>query len=206
MLEKINDIICIKGMDLNSNTYIIGDILIDPGTNLNGEYLLEQLNEVNMKISDISLIVNTHCHFDHIGGNKFFPDAKIAIGRKDAEGFNKNSPLNAGFDYGFTIEREDVDILLDEEDKIDDFKVINTPGHTPGGISLWDGVNLISGDTIFPYGAFGRLDIGGNLNDLKYSVSKLKKFDAEYLMPGHDFWVNNYSRHVQLAEEKIKRL
>lgn len=52
----------------------------------------------------------------------------------------------------------DVDIILKDKDKIN-FEVIHTPGHTSGGICLWDGETLISGGTIFANGGVGRMDI-----------------------------------------------
>lgn len=50
---------------------------------------------------------------------------------------------------------------MEEGDKIKDFEVIHTPGHSKGAICLWDGENLISGDTVFGHGGVGRTDIGG---------------------------------------------
>ena len=68
------------------------------------------------------------------------------------------------------------------------FKVIHTPGHTPGGICLWDENNriLVSGDTLFLDGV-GRTDIeGGDEKELKKSLQKIKKLgDIDILLPGH---------------------
>lgn len=81
----MSDIVFIMGFNYDSNCYLIDDnILVDTGAGQNKEYLFSKLAENNVMPGDIELIVNTHCHFDHVGGNHFFPDAKIAIHRIDA--------------------------------------------------------------------------------------------------------------------------
>jgi len=199
-MEKINDIICIDGYGSDSNCYLIDDIIIDTGTGMNEEYLPLIIKENGLNLEDISLIVNTHCHFDHAGGNYLFPEAKVAVHEKDAQFIeNENDPMTAGFMFGKSLERNDVDLKLNEGDKIANFEVLHTPGHTPGGISLWDGEILISGDTVFANGGFGRLDIGGNPEEMKDSFKKLIQLDVKYLLPGHGPWTEQGKRHIDLA-------
>ena len=206
MMEEINGITCILGMNIDSNIYVKNNTIIDTGTGQNKEYLFSQLNKAGIKPEDIELIINTHCHFDHVGGNKLFPNAKVAIHKIDAKPLKEEgNPLTAGLHHGITVERHDVDIELEDGDKINDFKVIHTPGHTLGGICLLDEENLICGDTVFPHGSFGRTDIGGNLQDLKESINKLTKLDVEYLLPGHDFWVDNAKKHIELSNQRISQ-
>ena len=182
-----NEIITIIGFNLDSNSYLInGNVLVDTGTGTNKEYLFSKLRENGVEPENIELIVNTHCHFDHVGGNHLFPNAKIAIHRLDALSLrNGDSFLTASETFGVDNIQSKVDIELEEGDKIGNFEVIHTPGHTKGGICLWNGENLISGDTIFAGGGVGRTDIGGNWNDLKKSVSKLMKLDVLNIYPGH---------------------
>lgn len=93
-----------------------------------------------------------------------------------------------------------VDVELEDGDKIGNFEVIHTPGHTSGGICLWDGENLISGDTIFAGGGVGRMDIGGDYNDMKSSVEKLTKLDVVNIYPGHGPIVEkNGKDHIKLS-------
>ncbi|WP_413824717.1 MBL fold metallo-hydrolase, partial [Methanobrevibacter sp. UBA337] len=66
-MEKIGNIICIPGKDLDSNIYIVDDIIFDTGTGEHKDYLFSQLKEAGVNPDDIKLIVNTHCHFDHVG-------------------------------------------------------------------------------------------------------------------------------------------
>ena len=89
--------------------------------------------------------------------------------------------------------------LVEEGDKIANFKILHTPGHSKGGISLYDGKILICGDTIFANGGVGRMDIGGNPNDMKASLMRLKELDVEYLLPGHGPWVNNGKEHIKMS-------
>ena len=192
-MEKINNVYCIAGMMADSNCYLIDNsendsdfdyILVDTGVGGSGDYFSSQLSEIGLSMEDIDLVVNTHCHYDHVGGNYLFPNAKIAIGT---------------FVPAREIKRRDVDIRLKEGDRIADFEVLETPGHTAGGISLFDGSILISGDTIFSHGGVGRMDIGGNMEDMKNSLDKLSKLDVEYLLPGHGPWVSNANEHIKMS-------
>ena len=169
-MEKINNVYCIEGIMADSNSYLIDNtdsdseynyILVDAGTGQSNSNLFSKIKEIGIEPDDIDLIVNTHCHYDHVGGNDFFPNAKIAIHKIDAIALrDPESELTVSSLFGSIVRRHDVDIELEEGDKIANFEVINTPGHTKGGISLYDGDILISGDTIFANGGVGRMDIG----------------------------------------------
>ena len=208
-MEKINNVYCIEGVMADSNSYLIDNtnsdteydyILVDAGTGQSNSNLFSKIKEIGIEPEDIDLIVNTHCHYDHVGGNDFFPNAKIAIHRIDAIALrDPESELTVSSLFGSIVRRHDVDIELEEGDKIANFEVINTPGHTKGGISLYDGEILISGDTIFSNGGVGRMDIGGDPNDMRESLLRLKELDAEYLLPGHGPWVKNANQHVEMS-------
>ena len=212
-MEKINNVYCIQGLFADSNSYLIDNtgsdseysyILVDSGTGENDGYLESCIKELGINIDDIDVVVNTHCHFDHVGGNKFFPNAKIAIGEHDSESLrDADSKLTVSGMFGSKISRHDVDIELKEGDKIANFEVIFTPGHTLGGISLYDGEILICGDTIFANGGIGRMDLGGDVQDMKESLSKLKELDIEYLLPGHGPWVNNGNNHIAMSASML---
>lgn len=211
-MEKINNVYCIPGIFADSNSYLIDNsnfdtdynyILVDTGTG-ETENLYFSIKKLGLDAKDIDLIVNTHCHFDHVGGNHLFPNVKVAIGEDDAESLiGDNSKLTCSTMFGSKIKRHDVDIKLNEGDEIANFKVISTPGHTLGGISLYDGEILICGDTIFANGGIGRMDIGGNVQDMKDSLSKLKELDVKYLLPGHGPWVDNGNSHITLSASML---
>lgn len=197
----MSDIVFILGYNFDSNYYLIDDnILVDTGAGQNKDYLFSKLRENGVEPENIELVVNTHCHFDHIGGNHYFPDAKIAIHKLDAVSIKNKDTLGTSMSVFDEPGNCRVDIELEEGDKIADFEVIHTPGHTKGGICLWDGENLISGDTIFAGGGVGRMDIGGDYQDMKNSVESLTKLDVKNIYPGHGPIVeNNGKDHIKLS-------
>lgn len=198
-LTKINDIIIIEGIGYDSNIYIFEDVIVDTGTGQNMDYILKSIQEAGKDVDELSLIVNTHNHYDHVGGNHYF-NLKVAMHANDAVALEKGDEdaLLATM-FGESIEKMKVDIKLEEGDKIHDFEVLLTPGHTSGSICLYDGKTLISGDTVFSGGGFGRVDLGGDMNEMRKSLERLKKLDIEYLLPGHGPAVEHGSRHVKLA-------
>jgi len=197
----MSNIVFILGYNYDSNYYLIDDnILVDTGAGHNKDYLFSKIRQNGVDPENIEMVVNTHCHFDHIGGNHFFPNAKIAIHKLDAISIKNKDTLGTSLNV-FDIEGNcRVDIELEEGDKIADFEVIHTPGHTKGGICLWDGENLISGDTIFAGGGVGRMDIGGSYTDMKNSVEKLMKLDVKNIYPGHGPIVErNGKEHIKMS-------
>lgn len=198
-MEKINDVIFIAGLGYDSNIYIAGDIIVDTGTGENADYIFSEILKANIDPKDISTIINTHCHFDHTGGNSLF-SADIFIHSEDASALELGDNMaTAAYMFGKSTKPSMITKKLKEGDKIADFEVIHTPGHTRGGICLYDGEILISGDTVFANGGIGRMDIGGNQEDMINSLKKLLKFDAEYLLPGHGPWTKNAHQHLKMS-------
>ena len=163
-------------------------IVIDPGGD--PDDIISKIEDLEL---DIKYIILTHGHGDHIGGigeMKKYKDVPVAIHREDEfllrDGNNNLSSIMA---MG-TIE-ETADILLDEGDEIHfgDLigKVIHTPGHTPGGITIEIGNGLFTGDTLFA-GSIGRTDLlGGSYEKIINSIKdKLLIYpDDTIVYPGH---------------------
>ncbi len=82
-MEKIDDIIMIEGKGYDSNIYIFEDVIVDTGTGDNIRYIKDSIKEAGISIEDLSLIVNTHNHYDHIGGNRCF-NLEVAMHSEDA--------------------------------------------------------------------------------------------------------------------------
>jgi hydroxyacylglutathione hydrolase len=204
-MKKFNNVTMIEGIGFDSNIYLFDDVIVDTGTGENFEYVLNSIKNAGFNIAeDIKRIVNTHCHFDHTGGNRFF-NAKIAIHEAEVSALEKGDiNATAAYMFGRPFEPMKVDFHLKDGDKINDFEVIHTPGHTAGGICLYDGEILISGDTVFADGGFGRFDIGGDIKMLKASIKKLSELDVEYLLPGHGPAVSNGSEHINMSYRIIK--
>jgi hydroxyacylglutathione hydrolase len=201
-LRKINDIIVIEGIGYDSNVYVFEDIIVDTGTGQNMDYILKSIEEAGKSVDDLSLIVNTHNHYDHIGGNHLL-DLEVAMHSNDATALEKgDQDVILATMFGKSMEKMKVSRKLEEGDKIHDFEVLLTPGHTSGSICLYNGETLISGDTVFSGGGFGRVDLlGGNMDAMRKSLARLSELDIEYLLPGHGPAVNDGSRHVKLAHE-----
>jgi hydroxyacylglutathione hydrolase len=185
--------------DFYENTYIVHDetlscVIIDPGCST-----LSEQNELITYIADLKLtpqfLINTHCHIDHILGNKFVSErfnlpltahqneaATLASGRNTASMFGisyDESPLISKFiDQG--------DILSFGESA---FEVLYTPGHSPASISLYSKQSsvLICGDVLFE-GSIGRTDLPGGNYELLINMIRYKFFtlpDETIVYPGH---------------------
>lgn len=192
MFKKIGDIILIELSDIDSNIYIVGDTVIDSGTGFNFTRLREIFKIMKREMKDVKQIINTHGHFDHVGGNGYFLNAKVAIHRDDAKILEKGDQelSNAGFFDGKLNPRKP-DQILKDGDKIKagsmELEVIHTPGHSAGSICLYDrkGKIMFSGDTVFSDGV-GRTDIpGGDPAALEKSLKKISSIEVSRILPGH---------------------
>jgi hydroxyacylglutathione hydrolase len=191
-LRRIGDVVVIRLSELDSNIYMMGDTVIDSGTGFNFTRLYQALKILKMSIGEVKQIINTHAHFDHIGGNGYFVDAKISIHEDDAPIVEKGDQKMSYADYfdGKLSPRE-VHTKLKEGDTVDagsmELEVIHTPGHTKGSICLYDksSKTLFTGDTVFSDG-IGRTDMpGGNDAELNKSIEKISSLDVRRLFPGH---------------------
>ena len=190
LMTKINErITLIHLSDLDSNIYLLGkDTVIDSGTGSNFVRLYDIFKRLKLDFDLIKNVVNTHMHWDHIGGNGFFANAKIHIHEKDASVLEKGDAgmSNASYFSG-KMHPMKVAAKLKDGDDIFGFKVMHTPGHTQGSICLFDPKEkiLISGDTLFADGV-GRTDLaGGSEVDMSVSLEKLSKLKIEKILPGH---------------------
>lgn len=204
-MQKINDIIMIEGKGFDCNVYLFEDVLVDTGTGENIDYIFKSIKQAGVNPDDLSLIVNTHNHYDHIGGNRYF-DLKVAMHHEDALAMEKGDDMaTAATMFGKSLGKMKVDWKLQEGDKIHDFEVLHTPGHTRGGICLYDGKTLISGDTVFADGGFGRMDLAGSVKDMRESLRRLSALEVENLLPGHGPYADEGSGHIQLAYKILKQ-
>ena len=125
----------------------------------------------------------THAHFDHIGALKPLlaaaPDARVYVGDQD-----KDDPCDMAYDLlTYTDTYQDGDSV---EAAGLSFRVLGTPGHTPGSVCLLCGEALFSGDTLFA-GSYGRTDFkGGSMQDMYASLRKLAALPPQTrVLPGH---------------------
>ncbi len=192
MIKKLGDVILINLSDMDSNIYLVGEDAIDAGTGFNFTRLYTLLQIAKKEPESIRNVVNTHCHFDHTGGNGYFLEAKVAAHEIDSSVIETGDMEKSVADYfNGNPKPKTVTRKLKEGDVLPmgtmELKVIHTPGHTPGSICLYDEKSgtLFSGDTVFADG-FGRYDLpGGDKASLKASLEKLSKLKINRLFPGH---------------------
>lgn len=177
----------------DSSVYLVnGKVLIDTG--MNSDLIIKQL-EKYIKLTDIELIVLTHCHYDHTAAAAVIAErsgAKVGIHKADLEGIN-DEYLSVAVIFGERAPEIRPTITYEEGDKIDIgngeyLEVIHTPGHSKGSICLYEPVSksLFSGDTVFPGGGFGRTDFEGSEPEkMASSIEKLTKLDVKALYSGH---------------------
>ena len=176
----------IKSFTFNSfqeNTYVVYDdtkecIIIDPGCYTEEERTILKRFITSESMNPVKLI-NTHCHIDHILGNKFASeqwDLELYMHKKDLPLLENAG--NIGKMYGL----EDYEgspypkHFLNQGDTLtfgkSNFEILFTPGHSPGHICLYSKENnlLIAGDVIFQR-SIGRTDLpGGDHSTLINSI------------------------------------
>ena len=189
---------CVVLGSFETNAYVVRHqdqagpcVVIDPG--LEPEALMDVLRSGNLRPTSVIL---THGHVDHIAGvmevDKAFPGMKIYVHRLDAPMLS-NSVTNLSVFLVTRCEVGQPNVLVEDGQIIEEaglrLQVIHTPGHTPGGISLYseiDGV-LFTGDALFNE-SIGRTDFpGGNHAELVMGIQKrlLVLPEQTQVYPGH---------------------
>jgi len=177
------------------NTYLLYDetsheaILMDVGGSV--EDIVKDIKDLELNVKGI---YNTHGHFDHIMGAKDVQEALgcgFYVNEKDSL-FVENLLSQLRF-YGLeSVMPPHIDGYIDENTELSvggsKIKIIETPGHTQGGVCFLVDDMLFSGDTLF-LESIGRTDLpGGDYTTLQKSIRE-KLFtlsDNVKVFPGHD--------------------
>lgn len=179
---------------LEVNCYIIGceetmeGVVVDPGAD--ADRVLAAVSKHGLRIIHV---LNTHGHFDHIGGNRpvmAAVGADLLIHEADVPFLSRADKTAAA--YGLKSENSPVPDKCLHDGMILSvgtlkLKVLHTPGHTPGGCCFQVNGIVISGDTLFA-NSIGRTDFpGGSLETLLKSIhGKLMSLpDETVVYPGH---------------------
>jgi glyoxylase-like metal-dependent hydrolase (beta-lactamase superfamily II) len=181
---------------LHCNCSIFGDeesgeaVVIDPGDEV--QKILAILAQHQLRVK---AIIITHAHIDHIGGAqklKAATGAPVYMNAKD-QPLAQQLGMQAAWLGMPAPERTEIDVNAREGEKIAlgpaEFRVLDTPGHTQGSISLWVPAEnkLIAGDTLF-LDSIGRTDLpGGNYEQILRSIhgKLLPLQDTTAVIPGH---------------------
>jgi len=166
-------------------------IIIDPGfdNRLEAEKIFKFISNNALTLK---LVINTHGHPDHACGNGSVKERfhiPILIHGYDADMLGESGERIAKF-FGFKNPSTPADTLLHNDDLVKFgrtvLKVIHTPGHSPGGISLLGEKEIFTGDTLFA-GSIGRTDFPeSSVADMKKSLEKLAHLPDNFVVyAGH---------------------
>ncbi|MBD3370643.1 MBL fold metallo-hydrolase [Candidatus Fermentibacteria bacterium] len=179
---------------LPTNCYLIaqdnGDrcMVVDPGGN--PEEILRAADRFGWRIS---LVVNTHCHPDHVASNRRLIEesgAELALHPLDLPLLRRAVDMAEA--SGFHAEPSpEPDLLLEDGQSLqvgdESLRVLHTPGHSPGSVCLLGEGFALTGDLLFA-GSVGRTDLpGGDYDELMCSLSRLcSELGADdRILPGH---------------------
>jgi len=200
--EIIGGIYLIGGPNITSSddaaVYLIdfaGDlVLIDAGAGKSLSQLLRNIEMLGLNPANISHLILTHCHIDHIGSAPFFNKrykTKIVIHKLDAEAVETGDSLKTAANwYGTAFPPTKVDRMLSGSQEIlkfgqQELHCLHTPGHTPGSIAVYldrDGKRVLFGQDI--HGPFNAA-FGSDIEAWKKSMQTLLSLDADILCEGH---------------------
>jgi glyoxylase-like metal-dependent hydrolase (beta-lactamase superfamily II) len=163
--------------------YIIGDRETGEGLVIDPSWEPERIYEIAKDAGiTVRYVVNTHCHKDHVNGNRRMKElagALIAIHEAESKYLRHFFPPEA-------------DIKLKDNDTIKIGKatitVMHMPGHSPGSICLMVENKLFTGDTLF-VGGCGRTDLpGGDDSEFLRTLRKIRNLDDDIeVYPGHNY-------------------
>jgi glyoxylase-like metal-dependent hydrolase (beta-lactamase superfamily II) len=169
------------------NTYILYDeskecIIIDPGSYSGAEQdqLFSFIESHNLKPVKL---VNTHCHIDHICGNKFVADTwNLELEASLDDAYNLDLSVQAGIKYGVPIvPSPEITVDLKEGATIrfgnSELQILSTPGHSKGSLSFYAAADqfVIAGDALFQM-SIGRTDLPGGDYDTLIQAIRTKLF------------------------------
>lgn len=167
--------------------------LIDAGMPGDHEYLCAGLAEIGLAIDDVSLVILTHEHIDHVGGLRDLPKRIVVAAHTRAANKLQLDDSFSTMSGAFAAGRMSghVDIHLEDGSLIDlggiRLRTIYTPGHCSGAICLYEPTRgaLFTSDTIFAGGILGGIFASGNISDYINSLERLREFRIVGLYPGH---------------------
>ena len=201
----------------DANAYLVkGDqpTLIDCGSTEGYRALKKALAADGYHPRDITQVIATHGHWDHLSGMACLreeSDARLILHADDAQAVEQGDPQRtAAFVYGKPFPPVSVDSFVRDGDVLEiggfRFTVYHTPGHTPGSVCFWtqtDGFSLlIAGDTL--YGGFHPA-FASNLDSWRQSLDRLLglEFDAMAIGHGTSGLIFDAKHKVRQARERF---
>ena len=219
-LEIIDDLFFIERGYLNGNHFVFRSkdpILIDTGYISDFNETERLITELGVDLSDIRLIITTHTHCDHIGGNKIIQDQSgcdIALHKIGKYFIDTRDDWSTWWRYyGQEGDFFDCAMALDDGDVINigphEFKVIYTPGHASDGMVLYNrkAKILISSDTLWEDDmATMTLRVEGSRALFFHleSLDRLSELEVKAVYPGHGSPFTNMKNAIARAKQRVE--
>ena len=169
-------------------------VLIDAGAGKNSSQIVCNIEMLGLNPANLSHLILTHCHIDHIGSAPFFNErygTKILIHELDAKAVENGDSLKTAANwYGTTFPPTAVDQKLKDVHEIlkfglEELHCLHTPGHTPGSISLY--LDRVGKRVLFVQDIHGPFHsaFGSDIEAWKKSMQILLALNADILCEGH---------------------
>ena len=169
-------------------------VMIDAGAGRSSTQIVRNIEMLGFNPANISHLILTHCHIDHIGSAPLFQrnyGTKIVIHELDAKALESGDSIKTAANwYGTTFPPTKVDRKLSGSHEIikfgaEELHCLHTPGHTPGSIAVYldrDGHRVLFGQDI--HGPFNA-QFGSDIEAWKKSMQLLLELNADTLCEGH---------------------
>lgn len=219
-VEILKDLFFIERGYLNANHFVYRSqkpILIDTAYIADLDKTRKLIQALGVKLPEINLIISTHTHSDHIGGNKFIQDQSgcdIALHRIGKHFIDTRDDWATWWRYyGHAAEFFTATKALEDGDTIDigphGFRVVYTPGHASDGIVLYNRKEkiLISSDTLWENDMPGmtlRVEGSTALFRFEESLEKIKELDIRMVYPGHGRPFEAVDEAIARSQKKIR--
>jgi glyoxylase-like metal-dependent hydrolase (beta-lactamase superfamily II) len=217
--EIMEDLFFIERGYLNANHFVYrseNPVLIDTGYVSDFDITEKLIASLDVNLDDVRQIISTHCHCDHIGGNRIIQKrsgcgiamhriGKYFIDTKDGWStwwtyYNQNADF-----FNCTRALEDGDVISIGPHE---FQIIYTPGHSADGMVLYNPKEkvLLSSDTLWendlPVITI-RIEGSRALFSLRESLEKIESLDVKWIYPGHGKPFTRFKDAVSLCKDKI---
>ncbi len=221
VVEILPDFFFVQRGFLNGNHFVFRSdtpVLIDTAYVADFDITRKILSDLEIDLSRVSSIINTHCHCDHIGGNRKIQDisgCNIALHEIGKYFMDMKDDWSTLWRY-FAQEAEFFECSqgLKDGDRIDVgpccFDIIYTPGHASDGIVMYDPENriLISSDTLWEYDMAvmtTRVEGSRALFTMLESLDKISDLKVDMVYPGHGAAFRDFDGALQRARTRLER-